>query len=38
MHCARAFELALEAEGCNVFERFSDAEYTQVGLRRGRGI
>jgi len=30
MHCARAFELALERDGCDIFSRFSDEEYTQA--------
>ena len=30
MHCARAFQLALAAPGCDVFARFSDEEYARA--------
>ena len=36
MHCARAFDLALEAEGCDIFQRFSDAEFAKVRPRAHR--
>jgi hypothetical protein len=31
MHCCRAFELASELEGCDVFARFSNEQYVKVG-------
>lgn len=34
MHCCRAFELALDKEGCDIFRRFSNAEFAQVGAVR----
>ncbi|KAI8463225.1 MAG: hypothetical protein J3K34DRAFT_381092 [Monoraphidium minutum] len=30
MHCARAFELALSRDGCDIFRRFADAEYARA--------
>jgi hypothetical protein len=31
MHVSRAFELALDREGCNIFEAFGPEEFKQVG-------